>query len=175
MSQTTTATTQSPAPPRIPTLTLTEAARLAYSEAKGNIKRSSKALRGVIENNPALLGEVIEAAVHNEITYQMRKHRERFFRGTQMPTKEPKSAKEALIRHGMMTWFSYPLRNGDCLGNVSRGRLVEEAGVHNAMARGNLVKERLFLAIAAQMPDDEKKVFECVTEEEIENIARGGE
>ena len=162
--------------------TFSSAAKHAYLKAERDIEKACEILWEIIIENPTLKEEVVDAAIHEAINTQMRHYRSRFFRSSQLPDnetpKEPVSAKNALIRDAqerLRSWFDYPLRNGDRLGDASKARLIREASQHRNLAEGNLIKERLFLSIAKRLANDDAIVSEFLTENDIEDIARGDE
>jgi len=151
------------------------AAKLAYESGDGDLEESTEILRAMVKNNVAIHDEVVESAVVHAVRQQMHRQRAKYFPSSSVPS-EPKEAKDALIRDAeerLLKWFDYRLSKGERLGDVSKMRLKDEASMHYSLSCGNLVKERLFTAIAKLMPNNKVKVHECVTEDQIENIAHG--
>lgn len=155
---------------------LSSLAAEAYEKARQDrqkaISRLAKMLLGERTYVEAVVGEIAYEAVR----CHERKLRGTFFPNSQVPGPAQPSMKDAELRAAEETikrWYSMPLHDGTKLGNALRGQLQIESEMHRAQARGNMIRARLYDAICERMPDEVLPVAEVLTEDEIEEIARG--
>ena len=158
------------------TVNLSSLAAEAYERAKEDRQKATSRLAKMLLAERSYIEAVVGEIAHEAIRCHERRVRGGFFPNSQVPNPSQPSMKDAEMSNAEETikrWYSMPMSDGTKLGEATKGRLEIEAEMHRSMARGNMVRARLYAEISARMPDELTPVAEALSEDEIEEIARG--
>lgn len=147
-----------------------------YDKCGGDAKRSRTTLAKRLLREREFLGGIVGEIAHEAIRRHIHRVRHEIWGGSQHPKPEPESAKDAEIQAAnerISRWYSMPLSTGKHLGEAVRGEVVLEADMHRTLSASNGIKARFYKALSAKLPDELSTVSSVLSEDEIEEIARG--
>ena len=148
----------------------------AYEERDGDFGKATALLTKRLLGNPQHIKDNIEEIAYSAVTQHMRRFRGTYFTGSNVPKPEPTSARDTEIAEAeknLKRWYLMPLPGGRKLGDAVKGELDLASELHRSHARGNLIRARLYDGISERMPDELKTVSSVLSEDDIEEIARG--
>jgi len=147
-----------------------------YDKCGGDRERSRSTLAKRLLKEREFLGGVVGEIAHEAIRRHIHRVRSEIWGGSQQPKPEPTSAKDAEIQAAnerISRWYSMPLSTGKHLGEAVRGEIVLESDMHKTLATSNGVKARFYRTLSEKLPDELATVSSVLSEDDIEEIARG--
>ena len=148
---------------------LSDIARTCLEQAGGDWQRAAQLMRAAIEDDPAMLRQLVSPLIDTAIWQYIRKVSHTFRREVQQQSHSDVTGIHAVAASEEKKWLDkFLLSGGMPLGDAKKDKLSQEAQWHRTLIESSTAKAEFFQAIAKRIGD--KCVRDVLTNEQIDKI-----